>query len=61
MNIERPWIMKRFFSKTLFYFAAVVIWVSYLGGAGAEMKTETVNLPKTIGIWSRSDSVQIID
>ena len=48
-------------SKTLFYFAAVVIWVSNLGGVGAEMKTGTVNLPKTIGIWTRSDSVQIID
>jgi Family of unknown function (DUF6599) len=53
--------MKGIYSKTMFYFAAVVIWISYLGGAGAEMTKETVNLPKMIGIWTRSDSVQIID
>ena len=53
--------MKGFCSKTLFYSAAVVIWVSYLGGADAEMTKETVNLPKAIGTWTRSSSVQIID
>ena len=53
--------MKGFSSKTLFYFAAAVIWVSYLGGARAEMTKEKVNLPKTIGIWTRSDAVRTID
>jgi hypothetical protein len=53
--------MKGFSFKTLFYFAGVVIWISSLGGANAEMTKGTVNLPKTIGIWTRSDSVRIID
>ena len=53
--------MKGFNSKTLFYSVAVVIWVSYLGGANAEMTKEPLNLPNTIDVWTRSNSVRIID
>ena len=53
--------MKGFCSKTLLYLAAVVIWVSHLGGANAEMTKETVILPKTVGIWTRSSSVRNVD
>jgi len=35
--------------------------VSLSEGAGAEMIENTVNLPKTIGVWTRPDSAQIVD
>lgn len=53
--------MKGLSSIILFYFAAVVIWASYSGGAGAEMTKETIYLPEKIGIWKKSESVRIID
>ena len=53
--------MKGLSLKTMFFFAAVMILVSNLGGADAEMAKTRINLPKTIGIWTRSDSVRIID
>jgi hypothetical protein len=53
--------MTGFSLKTVFYFVAITIFVSSLGGASAEMTEKTVNLPKTIGSWTRSDSTRIID
>jgi len=53
--------MTGFFLKTVFYFTATTLFVSSFGGANAEMTEKTVNLPKTIGAWTRSDLPRIID
>ncbi|PQP35181.1 hypothetical protein C6A37_03865 [Desulfobacteraceae bacterium SEEP-SAG9] len=52
--------MMRFSLKTLFYFIAVMIILS-VEVMGAEMTDQTVNLPKTLDIWTRSESAQIIN
>jgi hypothetical protein len=54
-------IMTGFSSKTLFYFLAIIIFVLSYKGITAEMIKKTVNLPKTIGVWTRTDSARIID
>ncbi|MGD9241353.1 MAG: hypothetical protein PVG69_15080, partial [Desulfobacterales bacterium] len=48
-------------SKTALSFAAIIIIVSFMEGIRAEMTEKTVNLPKTIGVWTRPDSTRIID
>lgn len=48
-------------SKTALCFAAIIIIVSLLEGIRAEMTEKTVNLPKTIGVWTRPDSARIIN
>jgi hypothetical protein len=48
-------------SKTALSFAAIIIILSLLEGIRAEMNEKTVNLPKTIGVWTRPDSARIID
>ncbi len=53
--------MTGFFSKALFHLIAIMICVLFFKGISAEMTEKTVNLPKTIGVWTRSDSARIID
>jgi hypothetical protein len=53
--------MTGFSSKTLFYFFAIMIFGLSYKGTSAEMTKKTVNLPKTIGAWTRSGSARIID
>ena len=53
--------MTGFSSKALFYFLAIMISVVSFKGTSAEMTKKTVNLPKTIGVWTRSDSTRMID
>ena len=53
--------MTGFSSKTLFYFLAITIFGLFFKGISAEMTQQTVNLPKTIGVWTRTDSARIID
>ncbi len=53
--------MTGFSSKALLYFLAIIIFVLSFRGISAEMTKKTVNLPKTIGAWTRSDSTRIID
>jgi hypothetical protein len=48
-------------SKTVFSFVLILMIVSFLEGARAEMTENTGNLPKTLGIWTRPDSAQIVD
>jgi hypothetical protein len=48
-------------SKTALIFAAIIIMVSLSGGIRAEMTEKTVNLPKTIGVWTRPDRARIVD
>ena len=48
-------------SKTALCFAAIIIIVSLSEGIRAEMTEKTVNLPKTIGVWTRPDSARIIN
>ncbi len=40
---------------------AIIMLGSLSKGAIANMKESTVNLPKTVGVWTRPDSVQIVD
>ncbi len=53
--------MTRFSSKALFYFLSIMIFGLSYKGISAEMTKNTVNLPKTIGAWTRSDSTRVID
>lgn len=53
--------MMRVFSKSVFFFVTFMMIVSLLEGAGAEMTENPVHLPKTLSVWTRSDSAQIID
>ena len=48
-------------SKTASSLAAIVLILSLWEGISAEMNVKTVDLPKTIGVWTRSDSARIID
>jgi hypothetical protein len=54
-------IMMSLSSKPLFFFVIIMMIVLLLKGACAEMTENTVTLPKTIGAWTRPDSVRIID
>ncbi|MBD3305703.1 hypothetical protein GF339_04930 [candidate division KSB3 bacterium] len=47
--------------KPLFCAVAIMMILSCLEGAHADMTTSTVDLPHTVGSWSRSESAQIID
>ena len=42
-------------------FLAFFITLVLLGGIRAEMLEKIVNLPKSIGVWTRPDSARIID
>jgi hypothetical protein len=53
--------MTGFSSKALFYLLAIMIFILSFKGTSAEMTEKTVNLPKTIGVWTRTDSARIID
>jgi hypothetical protein len=53
--------MIKFYLKTVSYFVAIMIIPLSLEGISAEMTEKTVNLPKSMGIWTRSDSARIID
>ncbi len=47
-------------SKTAITFAAILLMVSLVEGIRAEMSKKTTHLPKTLGVWTRSDSARII-
>ena len=53
--------MTEFSSKALLYLLAIMIFVLSFKGICAGMTKKTVNLPKTIGVWTQSDSIRIID
>ena len=48
-------------AKPLLFLIIILLIISLLNGACTEMKENTVNLPKSIGVWTRPDSVRIID
>jgi hypothetical protein len=48
-------------SKTALSLAAMIIIVSLSQGIRAEMTEKSVTLPKTMSVWTRPDSVRIID
>jgi hypothetical protein len=58
---ERQWIMKQSFLKTVFYFLAIIAIISFFRGISAKVTARPLDLPKTIGVWARPDSAQIID
>ncbi len=39
----------------------ITVTVSISAGASSKMKKNQVDLPKTIGVWTRQDSVQRVD
>jgi len=48
--------------KTKFFFLIIVMMtVSYTGGASAGMTKKPIELPKSVGPWTRPDSGKIID
>lgn len=53
--------MRGLILKVFIYFLTIMISVISFEGINAEMTNNTVNLPKTIGVWSRSESARIID
>ena len=61
LSCERQRAMTKFYLKTVSYFVAIMIIPLSLKGISAEMTEKTVNLPKSMGVWTRSDSARIID
>ena len=53
--------MMRSRSRVIFFFLILIMTALRLEGARAEMTQTTVGLPKTIGLWTRPESVKIID
>ncbi len=51
----------RFSSKMFFFILTMIMTVSISEGATAKMETCKLNLPKTVGVWTRPDSAQQID
>ena len=51
----------RLFLNVAIVISILTIAVSFSAGAASNMKTNPVDLPKTIGEWTRQDSVQRID
>jgi hypothetical protein len=51
----------RLFSKTALLMLTITVAVSIPAGASSKMIKNQVDLPKTIGVWTRQDSVQIVD
>ena len=47
--------------KTFFFLLTITMIVSISEGATGRMKTCKLNLPKTIGVWTRPDSPQVIN
>ncbi len=44
--------------KTFSLFLTVILTSSLFGGTKSEMKAKTINLPKSVGAWTRPDSPQ---
>jgi len=53
--------MTEFPIKTFFCFAAIMVFTISSQKLCAQMSERTVNLPKTIGVWTRPDAAQRID
>ncbi len=53
--------MMRSSSKAILSFLILMMTASLVEGASDEMTENTVNLPKTIGVWTKPDSAKIID
>jgi hypothetical protein len=53
--------MKGSFLKTVFYLFAIMTIIPSFKGICAEMSEKTIDLPKTVGIWTRPDLVRKID
>ena len=51
----------RLSSKRIFFILSIIMLASISEGATGSMKTCKLNLPKTIGPWSRPESPRIID
>lgn len=47
--------------KRVFYIIAAILFMITFTEASAKMKERTFKLPKTVGIWTRADSPQIVD
>jgi hypothetical protein len=58
--MERTTTMK-LSSKTALLILTVIMTIPIFKGAIARMGEYNLNLPKTVGVWTRTDSVQIID
>jgi len=49
------------YTKTALFFAIILLAISSLEGARAEMTAITIKLPETADAWTRSDSTRIVD
>ncbi len=47
--------------KTVFYLLTIIMIVSISEGATAKMKAYKLDLPKTVGVWTRPDSARLVD
>jgi hypothetical protein len=51
----------RLFSRAAFFLLATILLASASEGATARMTIDKINLPKTVGVWTRTDSPRLID
>jgi len=47
--------------KTVFYLLTIIMTASISEGATAKMKAYKLDLPKTVGVWTRPDSARLVD
>jgi hypothetical protein len=60
-NTKKEMTMMKLSLKTIFFLLTITLMVSIHGGATERMKVDKINLPKTIGVWSRPESPRLID
>jgi hypothetical protein len=53
--------MMRLSLKTSFFLLTITLMVSIRGGATEKMKVDNINLPKTVGVWTRPESPRLIN
>jgi len=47
--------------KTIFFFLTITMTIILFGGATGRMNAAKLNLPRTVGVWSRPDSARLIN
>ena len=60
-NIRKELAIMKLSPRTALFLLAIIIIVSISEGATGRMKVCKLNLPKTIGVWTRPDSPRVIN
>jgi hypothetical protein len=59
--ISKEMMIMKLSLKTTFFLLTIAMTLIIYGGATGKMNVGKINLPKTVGVWNRSDSPRIIN